>query len=594
MPPVASATIAATHTTASTRRDWALLWRERWRIFHVVVPGGVAYTVLRALDLVAETPLWAYVVALLGAHFVSQIAAVLFPPQADSRSAWARTFLCVASSTIPIYMTGLGAMLAVGFVTIAADQVRTDGARAALPVYVWSVLAIGVGELFVAADVAPSLLSEEREHGLAVLMVIVMGPAILLFGNVAGERERTEETSSRLLDLAHVLAEAGTRREVSQRLADAVPHVLGLDRAVVALRDSDMFHVAGIHGFPEALAAELRTMTLSTTASPFVVDHVITHPRITLLDASVDDPLIGGRFERFGAVEAYAAPVVAGGNVIAFIVADRTQGRPHGLSPVLRQRLGGLADQAAIALENGRLIEQERGVIEQLREADELKTEFLAVVSHELRTPLSVMLGAARTLQWRGTELADSTRGDLVESIVRRGEQLNRLVEDLLQASGAMQLELAPTDLAAVVRTAVADSQTLYPDTDVTCSVPEEPVIVRADAFRVRQVVDNLVENAHKYATGCAVDVSVAWDGDDAVITVADAGPGMTQSAAEHAFDAFYQGDSSAVRRVGGLGLGLHICRRIADAHGGRITLDSAPGAGTRVRVWLPATGPAR
>jgi signal transduction histidine kinase len=127
--------------------------------------------------------------------------------------------------------------------------------------------------------------------------------------------------------------------------------------------------------------------------------------------------------------------------------------------------------------------------------------------------------------------------------------------------------------------------------------VPEESVVVRADAFRVRQVVDNLVENAHKYGgPDGAIDVAVAWagGGEEAHVCVTDTGPGMTAEQAAHAFDAFYQGDSSAVRKVGGLGLGLHICRRIVDAHGGRIWLDSSPGEGTRVTLALPVDGPAR
>lgn len=517
---------------------------------------------------------------------------MLFPPDGDIGATWCRTFLAVATATVPMYMTGLDAMLAVGYVTIAADQVRTDGARAAIPVYVWSLLAIGAGELLVAADVAPSLLSEDREHGLAALMAIIMGPAILLFGNVAGERERMEQTSSRLLDLAHLLADARTRRDIAQRLADAVPRVLELDRAVVILRDGDDLQIAGVHGFTPELEADVRALPLSISVSPLVAEIVHGPPKMVYLDATVDDPFVRGIVEYFGSVESYAAPVVTGGTVTAFIIADRAAGRAQGLTPVLRERLTGLAHQAAIALENGRLIEQEQGVIAQLREADRLKSEFLAVVSHELRTPLSVMLGAARTLQWRGAELSDETRADLVESIVRRGEQLNRLVEDLLQASGDIQLELAPIDVAATARTAVADARTLHPDIRISCSVPDGPVMVRADAFRVRQIVDNLVENAYKYAEGGLVDVTVGWEGDDAVVTVADTGPGMSSEAADRAFDAFYQGDSSAVRRVGGLGLGLHICRRIAEAHGGHITLDSAPGEGTRVHVRLPAAGP--
>jgi K+-sensing histidine kinase KdpD len=583
-------------TDTTARFDWSVIWRDRWLGLVMIVSATAAIAVLRSLDLIADTPMWAYVLALVFAQAAAIASAAVFPPGGDARSVWLRTFVHVAAASVPIYMTGLGPILAIGFVTIAADQIRRDGARSARTVYVWSVVAMAVGEILVATGVVPSLLGERRSLALAIVMAGVMAASILLFARVAGERERNEQTSLRLLDLAHVLSEAGTRRDVSQRVADAVPHVVGLDRTLVVLRDGDSLSIAGTHGYPNDLDEALRSLELTPSVSP-LLERLLHEPEIVHITSATEDEFVRQGFARFGAVESYVAPIVTAGSVVGFIVADRTVGRPQGLSPTALQRLRGLADQTAIALENGRLIEQERGVIDQLREADRLKSEFLAVVSHELRTPLSVMMGAARTMQWRGADLADETRGDLVESIVRRGEQLNRLVEDLLQASGDIQLELSPVDVSALVRTAVADSATLHPDARVTCSVPDETVVVRADAFRVRQVVDNLVENAHKYGgPDGAIDVAVSWagGGDEALVSVTDAGPGMTAEQASHAFDAFYQGDSSAVRTVGGLGLGLHICRRIVEAHGGRIWLDSSPGGGTRVALALPTNGPVR
>jgi K+-sensing histidine kinase KdpD len=583
-------------TDTTARFDWSVIWRDRWIGVVMIVSATAAVAVLRSLDLIADTPIWAYVLALVFAQAAAIASAAVFPPGGDTRSVWLRTLVHVAAASVPIYMTGLGPILAIGFVTIAADQIRRDGARSARPVYVWSVLAMAVGELLVATDVVPSLLTERRSYALAIVMAGVMAASILLFARVAGERERNEQTSLRLLDLAHVLSEAGTRRDVSQRVADAVPHVVGLDRALVVLRDGETFSIAGTHGYPDDLDEALRSLDLTPSVSP-LLERLLHEPEIVHISSATEDEFVQQGFVRFGAVESYVAPIVTAGTVVGFIVADRTVGGAQGLSPIVQQRMRGLADQTAIALENGRLIEQERGVIDQLREADRLKSEFLAIVSHELRTPLSVMLGAARTLEWRAGDLEPRMEADLVESVVRRGEQLNRLVEDLLQASGDIQLELSPVDVSAVVRTAVADSATLHPDARVTCSAPEESVVVRADAFRVRQVVDNLVENAHKYGTSDGgVDVVVSWarGGDEAHVCVADTGPGMTAEQASHAFDAFYQGDSSAVRKVGGLGLGLHICRRIVEAHGGRIWLESSPGEGTRVTVALPANGPVR
>jgi signal transduction histidine kinase len=316
-------------------------------------------------------------------------------------------------------------------------------------------------------------------------------------------------------------------------------------------------------------------------------------PRVFRADDEDGDAFIRDAQRSFGLVETIAVPITTGEQVLGVVCVARSEGPARGLSPALLARLEGLADQAAVALENARRLEQERAATDQLREADRLKSEFLAVVSHELRTPLSVMMGAARTLQWRGDGLETATRADLVESVVRRGEQLDRLVQDLLEASGDIKLEVAPVDLAAVVRMAVSDAAGLYPGAPIRCNANGDAVTVVADGFRVRQVVDNLLGNAAKYAPGATIEVDVGCTDRGGWLCVADAGLGMTADQVERAFDPFYQADSSAVRKVGGLGLGLHICRRIVHAHGGDIWIESQPGQGTRVKLSLPAEGPA-
>src|SRR5439155_4216322 len=120
-----------------------------------------------------------------------------------------------------------------------------------------------------------------------------------------------------------------------------------------------------------------------------------------------------------------------------------------------------------------------------------------------------------------------------------------------------------------------------------------DPVPVVADVHRVRQVVDNLLTNAVKYAPGSAGRVEARSEGETVSLIVADQGPGMSTEHAARAFEPFYQGSAPVNRGAGGVGLGLHIARRIVEAHGGSIRIDSRPGQGTTIRLVLPSAQPA-
>ena len=207
------------------------------------------------------------------------------------------------------------------------------------------------------------------------------------------------------------------------------------------------------------------------------------------------------------------------------------------------------------------------------------------MVSHELRTPLAVIVGGVKTLKNQGHRMTSEDREQLVEAVIQRSEQLRGLVEDLLQTTRELKLQLAMVDLAEVVSEAVAGIRAAEPRLGISCDAPG-PVPVVADVNRLRQVVDNLLTNAVKYAPGSSVRVEAHIEGDVAVLAVTDQGPGMNEEQAARAFEPFYQG----VQPTGsGVGLGLHITRRIVEAHGGTIRIDSRPGQGTTIRLTLPA-----
>ena len=224
--------------------------------------------------------------------------------------------------------------------------------------------------------------------------------------------------------------------------------------------------------------------------------------------------------------------------------------------------------------------------------------EFAADASHELRTPLTTIRGYAEL--YRQGALGPEQLPNAMRRIEQEAERMSMLVAELLELARldrTSSLDLTETDLAAVVRDAVADAAAVEPGRPVRADAPPRLIAV-VDEARVRQVLANLLANvrAHTPVTAPAT-VRLARTADGVLIEVADTGPGMTAEDARRAFDRFHRaaeraeasGDPPArTDRSSGSGLGLSIVQAIAAAHGGRATLVSAPGQGTKVRVWLP------
>jgi signal transduction histidine kinase len=405
------------------------------------------------------------------------------------------------------------------------------------------------------------------------------------------EEARTQgETARVLLDLARSLASGTTTDDVAQRLAAAVPKVMIADRASVLLWDERTRSLSyrGFFGYPKDLERRLHGTIHRLSETPQLSDVlVVDRPDSTTGESTVDQ-VVRKLVESYGASEVFVVPISARGQFLGVIAATRDADKPRlELHDTLQARMHGLADEAATALQNARLLEQERAVVQRLQEADRMKSEFLAVVSHELRTPLSVIIGSARTLERRGSQIDEALRNEFISTLLKRGEQLQRLVEDLLEASRTIVLRPDLVDLSNLGRAAVTDARKL--GTDCTIDFQDGvPVEVIADAGRLRQVVDNLLTNAIKYAPGAEICVTTGTDPKAAWLKVADTGPGMTSEQLEKAFDRFYQADASEQRPSGGIGLGLYICRRIAEAHGGTIDLHSEEGKGTEAVLRLP------
>jgi two-component system OmpR family sensor kinase len=230
----------------------------------------------------------------------------------------------------------------------------------------------------------------------------------------------------------------------------------------------------------------------------------------------------------------------------------------------------------------------------QTRESEERLRRFVADASHELRTPLTSVRGLADYGLQQGGAASRDELLRLMSLIARESDRLGRLVADLLllaRFDAGRPLDRQPVDLASIAAQAVQQARLVGPARPITLQAAE-PVIVDADEERLRQVIDNLIGNALQHTPdGSPVTVTVTSDQGTGRLTVADQGPGLTPEQASHVFDRFYRTDGARTRASGGTGLGLAIAASLAEAHGGQLTVDTAPGLGAAFQLWLPLAG---
>lgn len=236
----------------------------------------------------------------------------------------------------------------------------------------------------------------------------------------------------------------------------------------------------------------------------------------------------------------------------------------------------------------GGVINAFNSMADDLRRREEERRHFLNAVVHDLATPITVIAGGARLVMKRTTD--DESRAWL-ERIQIQAERLAAMSGDLLESAridaGQLRLEPATGDLASLVTAAVREERLIRGGRTINLEL-EAPCILVFDEKRIGRVLANLLSNAVKYSEPPAeVDVRLATTATEAIVTIVDRGAGLTAEEIAELFQPFARALRTA-RRKQGTGLGLFSVRKIMEAHGGRIELDSTPGQGTTVRVALP------
>jgi signal transduction histidine kinase len=311
---------------------------------------------------------------------------------------------------------------------------------------------------------------------------------------------------------------------------------------------------------------------------------------LALVPPSATAPDLEGRFAGVGATlrEGLAGELLDGLAAMGLVRGSRTQ---HGATRYVATSLGRRTLEAGLRGETA----------DRLAELEGLRTDLLSTIAHELRTPLTTIRTSAGLLLAPDSRPTEDQRRTLLEAIARNGERMQRLVGDILELSrfrtGRVSLQLRRFGATALADSTVALIQPLATSRgqhiDRRDTVPPEHGVY-GDHRRLEQALLNLVSNAQKFTPdGGRIVVGTAEAGDDTVWSVVDEGPGIPAEDQERLFERFFVGRSDRSGPREGVGLGLPTALAIAQAHGGTIEVDSAPGRGSTFRLVVPTNGPA-
>jgi len=232
---------------------------------------------------------------------------------------------------------------------------------------------------------------------------------------------------------------------------------------------------------------------------------------------------------------------------------------------------------------------------ENLREVDRLRTELLANVSHELRTPLAGIKGFTTMLIDYDKRLTLAEKQEYLDIINKNSDRLVELIEQLLEMSrlgvGMLAIKTAPTNLARLCQDIITQARVRAPNHVFVLDLPSRLPRIVIDANRIRQVLDNIINNSIKYSdAGTEITLSVRKNGDHLLLTVTDHGIGISEDDLPLVFDKMFHSPHKQKSGLPGAGLGLAICKGLIEAHGGKIWIESEVGKGTRCFFTLPLT----
>lgn len=418
------------------------------------------------------------------------------------------------------------------------------------------------------------------------------------------QAEARADRLRRLQDVTAACAEALTPLEVAQVVVNQCVAVLATPAAAVAAVTERGDAISNLHavGYPEEMVKSWQSVPLTSAFVPAVAAR--TGEPIWLrssLEVEAHYAAFGGARASTDAQAVAAVPLVVEGRTVG--VLGMTWRESRDFDDEDRDFILAVARQAAQALERARLYERERRALAEATAAIQMRDHVLSTVSHDLRNPLTSIRGFSQLLLRRLAYLPDlppdfaSMLGTIDLNTQRMLTMLSELQDTArTQQGGGLALDRSATDLAVIVRDAVAAVAPVHAAHELTIDAESgDPLIGHWDRARLERAIDNLLANAIKYSPdGGPVVLSLAREqhgaAEWAVLRIRDHGIGIPAADLPHLFQPFHRAANAAT--IDGAGLGLAGVRGIVEQHGGRVAIDSAEGQGTTVTVRLPLTEP--
>jgi signal transduction histidine kinase len=399
------------------------------------------------------------------------------------------------------------------------------------------------------------------------------------------EKQEEAEIAAALLGVSEALSQRVNEPDLLAHLTRVAVETVGCAWGTTFALDErhGVYRLAGMFGEPPGVREEIEVAEFDERNLP-LIRVLAPGALIELTDARTQDLVPPALLERWGVTSQIVAPISLGGRVVGALCLAHSERR--GPFSIRERRLTqGIVHATAMALANSVLIND-------LRAANTLRSEFVSTMSHELRTPLNVILGFAEMTQ--DDELGKHERHDLLRRIEEAGRDLLRLIEDTLAMgrieSGRDRVDLEPVPVAELWEQLRRECAVLpqKPSVALEWVALGEAITLVTDPRKLTIVVRNLVHNALKFTESGWVRIQGAVEDGVLVLSVSDTGIGIDARDQASVFEMFRQGDGSDTRRFGGTGLGLHIVQRYVEQLGGTIALHSALGVGSRFMITLP------
>ncbi|HET8910490.1 MAG TPA: ATP-binding protein, partial [Ktedonobacteraceae bacterium] len=410
-----------------------------------------------------------------------------------------------------------------------------------------------------------------------------------LFNILQQHNSRTEVLNT-MSQLFNTLPDPNQRLEL---ILNRIMEIMGLDAGLILLIDQDT------GGLKVVAHSGLSTnATLDLTEPPLQQFH-----KLACMVTALGEPLrLDGKNPTIqdlyaplcaaGFCDMMAVPLMVSNTIFGvWLVGSRTMRTEEDLT--LFSTIG---QQLGLTLKNAYLL-RSTSEMEALREADRLKSGFIATVSHDLRSPLTAIRASVESLLDRKVIQSTNEQEHLLHNIADQAGRLGRLVDQLLDLSrieaGALPLDRDWTELPVLIADTVTKFEALNNGFKVECDLSARLPLHYVDPDRLVQVMWNLLENASKYASPSdPIRLDTFWTGAEVLIRIADRGPGIPTGEREKVFQHFYRLDRDRRSHTQGSGLGLAICRGIVQAHGGRIWVEDRPGGGSVFCIALPLPPP--